>query len=127
MVLTSGDVLFYESSKLLHGRPKPFNGKYYSSIFIHYYPKYGWQEDDHQARAHYIVPPGWSQEFTGEKKETPLVMLGTSFKEPGCPNAWCATQNTIKWSGPGEDGFIIDPQGNKHPFTPKRYSEDDEL
>jgi len=38
VVLESGDMLFYESSKLLHGRPRRFKGKWYSSIFVHYHP-----------------------------------------------------------------------------------------
>lgn len=126
VILAPGDILFYESSKCLHGRPKMFNGGLYSSVFIHFYPKYGYQDEDHQARAHYIVPPGWADDMQeGQKKEEALKMVGTSFKEPGCPNGWCGTQNTIKWSGPGEDGFWIDPTGGKHPFTPKRYSSDE--
>jgi hypothetical protein len=36
--LAPGDLLFYESAKCMHGRPRPFKGKYYSSIFIHYLP-----------------------------------------------------------------------------------------
>lgn len=36
--LEPGDLLFYESAKCMHGRPRPFKGKYYSSIFIHYLP-----------------------------------------------------------------------------------------
>jgi len=38
VVLESGDMLFYESSKCLHGRPKKFNGSWYTSVFTHYYP-----------------------------------------------------------------------------------------
>ena len=39
--LESGDMVFYESSKAFHGRPRKFKGKWYSSIFVHYYPV-GW-------------------------------------------------------------------------------------
>jgi predicted 2-oxoglutarate/Fe(II)-dependent dioxygenase YbiX len=42
VILTSGDLLFYESSKCLHGRPKTFNGSWYSSIFVHYHPTGEW-------------------------------------------------------------------------------------
>jgi prolyl 4-hydroxylase len=42
VVLTPGDLLFYESSKVWHGRPKRFNGSWYSSVFAHYYPTHGW-------------------------------------------------------------------------------------
>ena len=40
VVLEKGEMLFYESAKCLHGRPHPFVGEWYSSIFIHYVPKY---------------------------------------------------------------------------------------
>jgi len=38
VTLESGDMLFYESSKCLHGRPRKFNGDWYSSLFVHYKP-----------------------------------------------------------------------------------------
>lgn len=126
VVLAPGDILFYESSKCLHGRPKMFKGGWYSSIFIHYYPAVGWQETDHTMEAHYIVPPDWT-EVRKEKKETPLKMVGTSFKEPMCPNAWCGTQNAVKWSKKGEDGWWIDPDGVSHSFKPKLFNADEEL
>jgi hypothetical protein len=34
VVLESGDMLFYESSKCFHGRPHYFKGSWYSSIFV---------------------------------------------------------------------------------------------
>lgn len=40
-----GDMLLYESAKLLHGRPEPFRGTSYDNIFIHYKPKEGWNYD----------------------------------------------------------------------------------
>lgn len=126
VILAPGDILFYESSKCLHGRPKAFNGSWYSSIFIHYYPTDGWQEEDHTMRAHYIIPPGWNA-VEQDKKETPLKMVGTSFKEPECPNGWCGTQDTVKWSGPGEEGYWIDPNGVRHPFEPKMFRSGDEF
>lgn len=33
-----GDMVLYESAKLLHGRPKPFKGAHYDNIFAHYRP-----------------------------------------------------------------------------------------
>jgi predicted 2-oxoglutarate/Fe(II)-dependent dioxygenase YbiX len=44
VTLTPGDILFYESSKCLHGRPRPFNGSWYTSVFVHYYPRYAIDE-----------------------------------------------------------------------------------
>lgn len=40
-----GDLLLYESAKLLHGRPTPFDGDFYANIFVHYMPKSGWKPD----------------------------------------------------------------------------------
>ena len=38
VILKSGDMLFYESSKCIHGRPRNFTGSWYSSLFVHYHP-----------------------------------------------------------------------------------------
>ncbi|KAJ8613648.1 hypothetical protein CTAYLR_003132 [Chrysophaeum taylorii] len=34
-----GNMLLYESAKLLHGRVVPFDGKFYANIFVHYAPE----------------------------------------------------------------------------------------
>ncbi|CAB9526361.1 expressed unknown protein [Seminavis robusta] len=126
VILTPGDVLFYESSKCLHGRPKIFNGSWYSSIFVHYYPTHGWQEVDHHMEGHFAIPAGWAAPMAPEEKvATPLVMLGTSFKEPSCPNAWCRGEETIKWSGPAKEGFWIAPNMELIPFEPTRVERDE--
>jgi hypothetical protein len=39
LYMQPGDMLFYESAKLLHGRPEPFVGSHYDNVFIHYKPK----------------------------------------------------------------------------------------
>ena len=36
--LEPGEIIFYESARLLHGRPQPLNGKGYANIFCHYMP-----------------------------------------------------------------------------------------
>lgn len=118
--LTSGDMVFYESSKCTHGRPRRLNASWYSSIFVHYYPKNGWTSVNHELESHYAIPPHWSDPVKPEdKKYTPLTMEGTSFREKECPDDWCLTQNTIKWSGPGQEGFWIDPKFKKHPLNVK--------
>ena len=119
VILTSGDMLFYESSKCFHGRPHRFKGSWYSSVFVHYYPKFGWKETDHDLEKHYAVPPIWNDPPTSHF-EIPLLMAGTGMKEPSCPNDWCQTQHTIQWSGPGEKGYWIAPTMEKFPFTPKK-------
>eukprot|EP01036_Dinobryon_divergens_P032554 gene32554-42170_t len=42
VVMQAGDMVLYESAKLLHGRPDPFVGSHYDNIFIHYKPVEGW-------------------------------------------------------------------------------------
>lgn len=119
VILKSGDLLFYESSKCFHGRPHTFKGSWYSSVFVHYYPKFGWAEIDHDLEKHYRVPPSWKEE-PQSAFEIPVQMAGTSMTEPSCPNNWCQTVYSKKWSGPGEEGFWIDANGDKHPFKPKK-------
>lgn len=115
ITLTSGDICFYESSKVFHGRPRKFNGSWYSSVFVHYYPKYGYKGNfsaDHKVVA---IPPHW-QERRDPQTEIPLAMHATGFEEPNCPNGWCATEYSKKWSGPGEEGYWIAPTGEKFPL-----------
>ena len=125
VILTPGDILFYESSKCFHGRPRVLNGSWYSSIFVHFYPKHGWYETNHLLESHYAVPPEWAREPEGKETVNRLEMVGTSMKEPDCVDDWCRTQNSVKWSGPGEEGYWIDPFFQKHEFHPKRYGHDE--
>jgi hypothetical protein len=101
--LESGDMLFYESSKLVHGRPKKMNGEYYSSLFSHYYPK-DWNPDELELDMHYRIPEydiwGFSKERVDDDFDN-LIFAGLSLKEPDCENAWCGLKGSIKWNGPG--------------------------
>ena len=36
--LQPGEMLFYESAKCAHGRPRKMKGRWYSSLFMHYAP-----------------------------------------------------------------------------------------
>ena len=45
IVMQPGDLLLYESAKLVHGRPTRFKGDYYDNLFIHYMPVVGWDEE----------------------------------------------------------------------------------
>jgi prolyl 4-hydroxylase len=38
VILKPGEVLFYESAKIAHGRPQPLNGKNFANIFAHTMP-----------------------------------------------------------------------------------------
>ncbi|GAB5361688.1 hypothetical protein AAMO2058_000734100 [Amorphochlora amoebiformis] len=56
VVLRPGQLLFYESAKLMHGRPSTYTGKWYTSVFLHYRPK-KWN----YRREYFggMVPPDW--------------------------------------------------------------------
>jgi len=54
--LKPGQMLLYESAKCMHGRPKVFYGKYYSSVFVHYRPAvWSMVETD----VEYAIPEHW--------------------------------------------------------------------
>lgn len=38
VIMQTGDVVFYESARLQHGRPEPLEGEYYANIFAHTAP-----------------------------------------------------------------------------------------
>ena len=38
VTMKPGDMVLYESSTVLHGRPAPLNGKFYANIFVHFEP-----------------------------------------------------------------------------------------
>jgi len=99
--LESGDMLFYESSKLFHGRPQKMNGEFYSSLFSHYYPK-DWDAQKVEQDIHYRIPEVWLEiapKEDGDEIET-LLMIETSMKEPECEDSWCGLKDTLKWFGP---------------------------
>lgn len=118
VVLTSGDLVFYESSKVFHGRPHTFKGTWYSSVFVHFYPA-GYQDTFDENAKVFAIPPHWEKEQRNQPLEIPLEMHQTGFEEPTCPNGWCSSQYTIKWSGPAEAGYWTAPSGEKFPFDPK--------
>ena len=108
-VFVSGDMLLYESSKCFHGRPKRYNGRWYSSLFTHYYPE-DWDAEQVNLETHYRVPPTWDVEPNDDDEETvegfdKLVVTETSFKEPDCEHEWCAMKNTIKSKSPADLKF----------------------
>ena len=46
VVMEPGDMVWYESARLIHGRQKPLRGRHYDNIFIHYMPKGLWYRHD---------------------------------------------------------------------------------
>jgi len=45
VTMKPGDMVLYESARLLHGRPDVFLGEHYDNIFIHYKPVSDWNYD----------------------------------------------------------------------------------
>ena len=39
MVLSPGDLLWYESASVIHGRQWPLNGRSYDNLFVHFKPR----------------------------------------------------------------------------------------
>ena len=119
-------MLLYESSKCFHGRPRKFKGTWYTSVFVHYYPKYNWRSEEYYKNEKlYAIPPHWIYPPNKMKYEIPVELVGTSFKEPSCPNNWCLTQYSHKWSGPGpQDGYWLTPTQELLPFHPHAPCDD---
>ena len=44
VTIKPGEMLWYESARLVHGRPKPLNGDFFDNLFIHFKPVGDWYE-----------------------------------------------------------------------------------
>ena len=98
--LEKGDLLLYESAKYLHGRPRPFAGNWYSSLFLHYRLESTLWKDYVELETHYAILPHWNTTSSSSKdvvlEELVLIIGTTAIKEPNYPNEWCGTRNIIK-------------------------------
>lgn len=107
--LDEGDMLFYESAKCMHGRPRPFRGRYYSSLFVHYRPV-GWPLATIDSQ--YSVPPNWVEPPPaalgarfGEPAE--MQLISTGHMEPSCEHGWCSLASS---RGPRPQDVIVTPR-----------------
>ena len=108
--LEPGDLLLYESSKCLHGRPKKFSGAWYSSLFIHYYPTW-WNAKQVADDIMYRIPPSWDGVKPRDDELEQVLVRGTSLREPECEHDWCALKGAKQWRGPVEEGKILSGSG----------------
>ena len=46
LLMKPGEMLLYESARLVHGRPLPLDGDAYVNLFVHFKPKLGWTAED---------------------------------------------------------------------------------
>jgi len=133
--LESGDMLLYESSKCIHGRPRPFNGAWYSSLFIHYFPTW-WDGEKVHSDSTYRIPPTWNELIPRNNDDDALIVRGTSLLQPECEHSWCALKDAKQWRGPVEEGQVLSVGGmeklnmNRAPTQGpirQRVSQEDEL
>jgi hypothetical protein len=116
--LEPGQMLFYESAKMLHGRMKTFKGKYYGSIFLHYQPKdesiWSWEVNDIINK----VPPHWREGIDPEE---------------GKGSRWCGAAASVdsrvaEGAPPRKEGGKIIQDTTPHPYeyfhpAPEDYPE----
>jgi hypothetical protein len=119
-ILTSGDVLLYESGKCFHGRPKALKGSWYTSVFVHFFPKGDWQKIDHELESHYAIPPFWNEVPATNDPYPKLRVVGTGMEEPECQDIWCDLNKTVKWNGPAEKDFVITTGKKRYNLYEKR-------
>lgn len=112
-VLKPGDMLLYESAKNLHGRPTKFNGSWYTSLFVHFYPKGDWSVGDHDSDSQYAVPPTWADVVPNDIYPE-LEVVGTSIYNPTCKDSWCSLETAKHLEGPGEYGKVLTTGGKTY-------------
>lgn len=135
--LTPGDLLLYESSRILHGRPTVFHGSWYTSLFIHYAPVGYWNPGTNAMdEMQYAVPPDWSKQrvplaqsnsnTTSTPIISPISMLGMGVEETAC-DGWCNGVNgkRLVVRGPALRHGILESAGGPT-FLP-RDDDDDAL
>ena len=115
-----GDMILYESSKCMHGRPRKFIGSWFCNVIGHYHPVDDhWNSLNHQAEAEYAIPPHWSQDPSTTSSHPEIVYAG-GMEEPECQNRWCKTENPdVVWDygmAGDEAGYWVDPTYQKHTF-----------
>lgn len=42
-------------------------------------------------------------------------MKGAALTEPSCKHSWCGTNGTVKFFGPGEEGYVL--TANNHRYS----------
>jgi len=124
--LEPGDLLLYESAKNFHGRPTKFDGSWYTSLFVHYYPKGEWKNTNHDVKSHYAIPPDW-YEVVPDGRHPELQVIGTSMMNPSCSHNWCNLENANSVEGPGEYNVVLTSNGKRLSLHLDGENDDEEL
>lgn len=76
---------------------------------------------------HYAVPEHWHAVYPLKEGLDELVMVGTSFKEPGCKNLLCSideshdeSRHLVNWYGPAPTGQIVTTGWDSKTMTPPK-------
>ena len=70
VLLKPGEMVWYESASLVHGRVKPLNGSYFENLFVHYMPRsQAWYGND------------WSLDFGDAVKNITVEVLQEADSE----------------------------------------------
>eukprot|EP00927_Polykrikos_kofoidii_P051919 TRINITY_DN4569_c0_g1_i1.p1 TRINITY_DN4569_c0_g1~~TRINITY_DN4569_c0_g1_i1.p1 ORF type:complete len:510 (-),score=61.39 TRINITY_DN4569_c0_g1_i1:37-1566(-) len=137
VALEPGEMLFYESSKCLHGRPRPMKGRWYASVFVHYKPM-DYRDDIEEDTLRMVQIVHGEAQLAHENgsvlkgsHEADLRLTGTGFYEPGCPHGWCTlSSDWLAAAGTGRAVFTF-PNASHHPqsavLATPRYSGQMEL
>ena len=116
VALQPGEMLFYESSKCLHGRPRPFRGGFYASVFVHYQPADWHARGVHIDDVVYAVPESWQAADDAAARDRlaqlgvsadalpVLALASTGLYEEDCTDRWCALAQSVQYVGGGEHG-----------------------
>ena len=135
--MTPGDLVFYESSRILHGRPQVFNGSWYTSLFIHYLPLDYWKPGQNAAQEiQFAVPPHWNTIATPNESSSAadstttslpsLSLTGTGFLEMDC-GGWCGVGERIVIRGPAAgEGILESTRGATYLPKPEAFYVEEE-
>jgi hypothetical protein len=95
-----------------------------TSMRRHYRPV-GYDMDNNEI--HYAVPEHWYEVYPPKEGLDELVMVGTSFKEPGCKNLLCSLDENheesrylVNWYGPAPTGQIVTTGWDPKTMTPPK-------
>ncbi|MGK3733692.1 MAG: hypothetical protein ACI8RD_005958 [Bacillariaceae sp.] len=69
-----------------------------------------WQQENHDTKAHYAIPPDWAKVIPNDVHPK-LEVVGTSMMNPECSDNWCNLKTAKKVHGPGEYGVVLTSNG----------------
>lgn len=107
--------MYSSTSGCFHGRPKRLNGSWYTTTvkclcaLLSQRGMGGYESSRFTSTLCGPTALVWGP-TRWEAARDRLEMLGTAMREPDCKHEWCRLKDSIKWSGPGENGYCIDPR-----------------